>query len=105
MACNAHGIGGGVRSGSPSIDQLQETPFFHQHTRQAKLQHPNLTGRRWIEVMRLTLAQVDDIMHATGQLIANASPQYADAVSQPPAFVYFKSGLPAQSAVMRRFLS
>ena len=109
VAYNAHDIDDGVRSGLLSLSQLGELPLFARFRDEALAEHRALAsapGRRLLfeTIRRMLSAQVYDIVAASGAMLAEHSPQSADAARALPPLLRFSPAMHAETTALKRFL-
>ncbi|MBY0467662.1 MAG: deoxyguanosinetriphosphate triphosphohydrolase [Burkholderiaceae bacterium] len=106
LAYNAHDIDDGVRAGLLEYAQLLELPFFEQFHRQVLADHPQADGRRLLfEVIRRMLShQVDDLIAASNERMAQHAPRDAGEVARAPTLVVCSDEVAAHSVQLKAFL-
>lgn len=106
LAYNAHDIDDGVRAGLLEYSQLLELPFFERFHRQVLAEHPQADGRRLLfEVIRRMLShQVEDLIAASNDRIAQHAPRDSGEVARAPTLVACSEEVSAHSTQLKAFL-
>lgn len=107
IAYNAHDIDDGVRSGLLRMEQLANAPLFAEHQHSARVDHPQLAGRRLLyeSIRRMLSAQVYDVIAASQVALDRMAPADMDAVRlSPEPLIVFSDAMRQQSTALKRFL-
>lgn len=106
IAYNAHDIDDGVRSGLLSFEQLEAVPLFTRYRDAAKLEHPQLAGRRLLfeTIRRMLSQQVYDVIESTQAALTAHGPTSADDARLAPPLVAFSPAMREASTELKRFL-
>jgi dGTPase len=106
IAYNAHDIDDGVRSGLITLEQLAEVPLFDDFRVATLGEFPQLQGRRLLyeAIRRMLSAQVYDVIDATQEALAAASPADPERARAGAALVRFSDAMAGRSTALKRFL-
>ncbi|MFJ2994774.1 deoxyguanosinetriphosphate triphosphohydrolase [Pandoraea sp. NPDC087047] len=106
IAYNNHDIDDGVRSGLLTLEQLDEVPLWRRFCTEAKLDWPDISGRRLVHetTRRIINALIVDLIATTRQRVADASPFSMDDVRASGPLVAFSAEMREQAGSLKRFL-
>jgi dGTPase len=107
IAYNNHDVDDGLRSGLISVEQLQATSLFHEHSGTVLRAHPNLDLRRltYETVRRMMNAFITDLIAESQKRLGEAAPQNVEDVRKAGrVLIGFSSGMGERSTELHRFL-
>jgi len=106
VAYNNHDVDDGLRSGLVTLEQLQEISLFSRHVAEAKVEFPQLTGRRLIHetIRRMIDAQVTDLLAESERRIEEASPASLQDIHEAPVLIGFSAEMEAENRQLKLFL-
>ncbi|CAB1369788.1 deoxyguanosinetriphosphate triphosphohydrolase [Denitratisoma oestradiolicum] len=106
IAYNNHDLDDGLRSGLISLTQLDDMALFSRYQKEARLEFPDLAGRRLIHetIRRMIGAQVTDLMAETRRRIAEVGVLTLDDVHRAPVLVGFSPAVAEENRQLKAFL-
>jgi dGTPase len=107
IAYNNHDVDDGLRSGLVTLEQLETLPFFAEHLRRIRAEHPGIKPQRLgSEAVREMIGElVADLVRTSASAIAAASPRDIDDVrALPHGLIGFSEPLRAAQLELKRFL-
>ena len=106
IAYNNHDVDDGLRSGLITLDQLADVALWQTHYEKARLEYPDIEGRRLINetIRRIINTLIVDLIDATRARLAHVQPASLADVRNAPPLVLHGAEVAAQAAELKRFL-
>src|SRR5579859_1713293 len=107
IAYNNHDVDDGLRSGLLSVDQLQQTSLFREHSGSVLCAHPDLDLRRltYETVRRMMNAFITDLIAESQKRVNDVAPQSVEDVRKAGrVLIGFSGGMAERSTELHRFL-
>jgi dGTPase len=107
IAYNNHDVDDGLRSGLVTLEQLETLPFFAEHLRHIRAEHPGIKPQRLgSEAVREMIGElVADLVRTSSAAIEAAAPRHIDDVrALPHGLIGFSEPLRAAQLELKRFL-
>jgi dGTPase len=107
IAYNNHDVDDGLRSGLISVEQLQQTSLFHEHSATVLKAYPGIALRRLIHetVRRMMNAFITDLIAESQKRLKEAAPGSVDDVRKASrVLIGFSPAMQERSTELHRFL-